>query len=107
MSIDLLQNLSTYTTTPKYNYNKLIELLNNCITHSIYAGTLENETEFEFDIGLGVLKITILSEEIKYKFIPSESLEANILSALDGKDIFVETLEKKVAERILNTYKEI
>lgn len=107
MEIDILQDLSALTSTPKTNYNILTNRVIDIIAHSVCVGNSDNETEFYFDIGIGTLALLVNSENIHYKFTPTVELEKKILNAVDGEDILVKQLEETLAKRILKTYKDI
>lgn len=107
MKINLIEDLSKYTTIPIKNIEKLVSLSTDCISHIIYSGSLTDIKTYELDIGIGNLVFDITSKEIKYAFIPSKELEISILDALDGKDKLVEKLEKTLAVKLLTAYKDI
>lgn len=69
---------------------------------------LKEEKIIELNIGIGTLYIANDDEAIKYKFIPSESLEQSVKETVDSyinplKDV----LETNLVNRIMQTYKTI
>lgn len=107
MKADVLQDLSVLTTTPKVSFSTLTDKAIECIAQTVYSGKLIDETEYQFNIGLGTLELTIDGEDLHFRFVPIESLTEKIESALDGEKIIVKELEEKVAQRLLRTYKDI
>ncbi len=107
MEVDLIKDISNYTTISTKSFNKINNITKDCISHIIYSGALDDIKDYILDIGIGKLVINITSREIKYGFIPDKELETSIIDALDGKDKLVEKLEKTLAERLLTIYKDI
>lgn len=62
----------------------------------------------EINIGVGTLLISDDQDIVKYKFIPSESLEESINETLrTGKSPLELKLEKSLLNKIIKTYKDI
>lgn len=107
MKVDILQDLSILTSTPKVNYSTLTNRVADIIAHTVCIGKSADEMNFQFDIGIGTIIISIDSEEIHYKFVPTEDLAKKVSGAVEGEDTLVKQLEENLAKRILKTYKDI
>ena len=105
--IEVTEDLSTLTTIPKNTLQKLNQKVEWIICNSIYEDILKNEKLTKIDLGIGLLLIENQEEEIKYKFIPSQRLEQSIREVyIDKKNPLQLELEKTLANRIINTYKD-
>lgn len=105
--IDIIDDISTLTTIPKSNLDKLVEQSIKCISHSVWENNEETDYTVDLNIGIGTLHIKVESNTVKYKFIPSSKLEKSIQSALlDNIDPLVCVIEQAVCKKILTGYKE-
>ena len=62
----------------------------------------------ELNIGIGTLLVQNQEDVIRYKFIPNDTLESSVIKTInDGTNPLKERLEKRLIQKILNTYKTI
>lgn len=102
--IDVLNDLEKLTTIPKEKFNKLVDKINLIILDALAEST---DKVIDLDIGIGTLQL-VNDENLTYRFIPSKSLEKAIIKYFDsGVNPLQDTLEKTLAERIINVYKDI
>lgn len=100
---NLIEDLSELTTIQKTSLQALCDKAEMCISHS--ASLLEEGDVASIDIGIGDLHIGCIDGAIKYKFIPSTSLENSIAQALQGNSTLIQTCERALVSKITNTYK--
>lgn len=106
--IDIMEDVSAITTIPKDSLNKIVEKQTWCICHALQESKLNYENIVEINIGIGSLLISDQDEVVKYKFIPSETLEEAINETLkSGKSPLELKLEKSLINKIVKTYKDI
>lgn len=106
--IDIINDTATITTIPRNTLVQLEKRFEQCITSAIYSAAITSDDTVELDIGIGVLIICWSEEEIKYKFIPSNSLESSVTAAIvDKKCDLIESMEKSLTNKIINVYKEL
>lgn len=98
----LTNDLSKITTIPELTLNKLSDKAQMCIAH---AALNLGDDPVSIDIGIGTLTIGNRCGEIRYKFIPSKSLEQAVSQAVSGYDSLTMTCEQILVDRIINTYK--
>ena len=104
----IIEDLSKITTIPETALTKLAEKAVWCICDSFEESILENLEVTEIDLGVGCLQISNCDENIVYRFIPSEILEKSLIDiSLNNKNPLQLTLEKTLANKIINTYKDI
>lgn len=90
------------------NLDKLALLSNDIISHAVLEAKLNNEPVAEIDLGIGILYILISEEELKYKFIPSTTLQFAVKQTLTkNKSRLTETVDATLSRRIMNTYKDL
>ncbi len=105
---NLVQDLSTLTTIPKKNLNRLIDVAIYSINETIAEDLLQGNDVSEVNIGLGNLYIQCSGNKLNFKFIPSAKLREEVINTIKNKENSLElTLEKNLIDRITNTYKDI
>ncbi len=105
---DILDDVSTLTMIPKESLIKLSDKMIWCICNQIEEDKLKTNDISELDIGIGTLLIQNEEDTIRYKFIPSDALESSVIKTInDGTNPLKERLEKRLIQKILNTYKTI
>lgn len=108
MAYDLIDNLGSLTLIKSSILNKQVEISENCICDYILEAIENDEDIISIDIGIGMLSINISDDEISYKFIPNKKLEKKILKTIETEESpLITQIEKKLNQRILNTYKEL
>lgn len=105
---DLIKNLNSLTLIKE----SILRSLSSIIEDSICQYTLEaielDEDIVKIDFGFGILSINISSDELEYKFIPSKKLEKKLIKSINtNTSPLVLNIEKKLNQRIINTYKEL
>ena len=105
---DIIKDMSTLTTISEKSLHELMKKEEYCIVSAIFENMKNNEVLTELDIGIGKLLVKIENNSIKYKFIPSESLEHAIVNSYkQDKCVLVDKLNKSLVDRITNTHKDI
>lgn len=108
MTYDLIDNLGSLTLIKSSILNKQVEISENCICDYILEAIENDEDIITINIGIGILSINISDDEISYKFVPNKKLEKKLLKTIETEESpLVEQVEKKLNQRILNTYKEL
>lgn len=100
---NLIDDLSKLTTIQKASLQSLCDKAEMCISHS--ASFLEEGDVATIDIGIGDLHIGYLDGVVRYKFIPSTSLEKSVAQALQGNSQLLQECEQALVNKITNTYK--
>lgn len=105
---NLIEDLSALTTISKKNLNKLNQLSEQIIAHSVFENYLDKKYETEIDLGFGQLVIFLDIDSISYQFKPDISLDKMINESLIAKESpVVAAVKDNLAAKILNTYKEL
>ena len=106
-----VKDVSILSTIPDKTLNKLIDKFVYCICDAVAEALAENPDEdksVDLDIGLGTLSIGLVDDNIHYKFIPSESLEASVKkTVLSERNLLEDVLEKSFVDKITNVYKDL
>lgn len=97
--------------------DKLVYMVDCIIADTICESLIDFNKNFEFDIGIGKLYISIESRKsttskkcnsVRYKFIPSDDLENSINNVLKGKrSPLTVAIEKSLQKKVFNTYKDL
>lgn len=85
MKRNALKDIKTLTNIDEVALQKLVSITEDCLCHSVLESTLEKEPLTAVDIGIGTLYIKLEGDSIKYKFIPSESLEKGVQTTVTTK----------------------
>ena len=108
MQNNLLNDLSVLTTIPQATLVRLMDKMSWCICNSVEESLLNSEKMTEMDLGIGKLLLCIGEDSLEYKFITSMKLESNLIKTIkEKKNPLVSNLEQSLADRIINTYKDI
>lgn len=88
--------------------NNIFRMEQECICYDVQESLLEKKKYTDIDIGIGLLTIYVEDESIQYKFIPSHSLEEDILATVNcGEAPIIHHLEESIKSKILSAYKEL
>lgn len=102
----LIEDLSNLTTIPTSALSKLSDKSVFCICNDIEESILKEERVTDIDLGIGTLQVLVDGNDLKYRFIPSRSLETNMKNTIiNKKNPLTITVEESLVKRILNTYK--
>ena len=103
---NLIEDLSNLTTIPTSALTKLSDKAVICICNDVEESLLKEGRVTEIDLGIGTLQILVEGNDIRYRFVPSKALEANMKSTvINKKNPLTVTVEESLIKRILNTYK--
>lgn len=106
--VDMLKDLSTITGVAHGNYQALYLKCNALIEHYMVEALNENSNTINVYMGIGNLVIEKDKGCIKYKFIPSQTLDRALKKARIGKQTdLTKMIDKELERRIKNTYKEL
>lgn len=104
-TINIKQKLSTLTTINESTFAKLEDKVEWCISDSIEEALMNNDEGLIIDLGFGKLFIDI-RDNVKYKFVPSQRLEKDIINVFSGKpSSLTSNVEKSLITKLNNTYK--
>ena len=79
-----------------------------CICDYINELDMIDEDVLDIDIGIGVISILIIEDEIQYSFSPSTLLEKSMIKTIETKQSpLVNKLEINLENKINSTYKDI
>lgn len=106
--INLFDDLSTVTNIGKFNFDKLNNKSILLIAHAVDEAIRENKDLIDIDIGIGILTITNIKEELNYSFTPNTILHNNINKVLKGKgNPLIDAINQKIEVRLKSAYKEL
>ena len=106
--VNVLQDLSTLTTIPYSNLQKLFYRLGTVIAYNVQESTKLGEQISVLDIGFGTLNIKVTTDDVYYKFIPNSAFEQDIIKSVLDSDIkLVNDLEESLRNKVLTTYKDL
>ena len=104
----LLADLGLLSGVAVTNLDKLSLLSNDIISHAVFEAKLNDEPVAEIDIGIGILYILISEDELKYKFIPSSTLQFAVKQTLTkNRSRLTDKVDSTLSRRIMNTYKDL
>ena len=105
---DLLKDLSLLTGVHYTNLDFLSTHAIGAISHSVLESLLDNKDLTEINIGIGILKILHTDNEIKYKFIPNETLNTKVLYTVKHKESpLCKRVNDTLGDRINKAYKDL
>ena len=105
---NMLDDLATLTTIHRSSFDKLVDRSQCVICHDVEEAELCGENTVNINIGIGTLTIRVEEDTIKYRFTPSQSLNANIKNTIvTGKSPLTAQAETLLKDRICNAYKDL
>lgn len=105
---NIITDLEKITALSSSSISSLFSKIEDIICHDVYENKLSYEEVCNIDIGIGYLQIYIDSENIKYRFSPSSSLEKKIINAVNNNnDILITNIEESLRSKIINNYKDL
>jgi hypothetical protein len=108
MEVVLKKDLALLTTIKETTLSKLNPIINKLICDYILDAKNKGEDNININLDFGVLNVSLLDGVIKYKFIPSEDLEKQIITTyLKNTSPIVESLEQAIVDRFENIYKDL
>lgn len=106
--ISINSDLSVITNIPKMTLDKLCDKAALLIADNTLESFLNKEDKASLDIGIGYLYIKIEDDAIKYKFIPSKSLDNLLKDSIKSKQSpIITSVDKALRDKIQATYKEL
>ena len=103
---NLSEDLSNLTTIPTSALSKLSDKSVFCICNDVEESLLKEENVADIDLGIGTLQILVDGNDLKYRFIPSKTLDINVKNTvINKKNPLTAAVEESLVKRILNTYK--
>ena len=106
METKLTKDLSVLTGISEQSLKKLADKSIYCICNSIEDLIYSRCDELQIDIGIGTLKILLVDNVVKYKFIPNDKLETAISKTIvNEQNELVDVLESALVDKIENVYK--
>ena len=102
----VIDDLQTLTNIPKSSFEQLIDKVDYIISHAVFESRKSGETFTEIDVGIGFVNILDEGDCIKYKFIPSSTLEKRISSTIKSNESpLIEKVESTLQQKVMNVYK--
>ena len=103
---DLNKDLSILTNLGKFNFTRISDTSIAIISHDVEESLRDNKEMTSIDIGVGVLHIYHVGDEIKYKFIPAKKLDDAVLDTVKKrKSRLIIKIDESVGRKLKDTYK--
>ena len=108
MQGDFINKMSAITTVKCADLDRFMNVFKSYISQELYESLCINkDTTASINIGLGTLIISVESDSIEYKFIPSKSLESIVVdTAVNGNSKLIDDLNSALTNKLLNAYKD-
>ena len=102
---ELSKEVSDLTKVPEDLLYALQKNATYCIGHTVFEETMYGKLLTEIDIGIGTLFIKTEENQVKYKFIPSKSLEESVNQAVQKRSPIAIKVYEKLKEKLEATFK--
>lgn len=105
---NIIEDVSVLSTIPEKTLEKLLSKVYYCISDTLVEDIANEKDITELDIGIGVLYIRHIGEQVSYKFIPSENLEKVVNTTIIKKQNLLENvLNDSLAKKFMDVYKDL
>lgn len=106
--MDLNEKISAISTIPVEALNNVGKYINVVHSHDVCTQLNDGKDTFELDLFEGKLYIKMVDDNIKYKFIPSESFNQVVVDTIVNKEsLLITTASDRLKGTLTNTYKDI
>lgn len=106
-STPIKEDIVTLNDISKTTIDRLFDIVTSCICFDLHEALLSKENCVDIDIGFGKLLMQVSDKGIRYKFIPSKTLEQGLQQVVERKeDPLQKKLEKSLSEKLLAAYKD-
>lgn len=104
----LIEDIAKITTIPVTSLQKLANKANFCICNCVEETKLNSKSLTEINIGIGILSVNVVDNNIEYRFTPNKKFEESIRTTLiEGKNPLIELADDTLVSKLLHTYKDI
>lgn len=104
--LDVVEDVSKLSSIPEKLLNKLVTLEMFSILEGLQEMSILDEHLCEFEIGIGILIISLENNNIKFKFKPSAKFREEIVNTLKNKHNSLEIeFDDSFVEKIKLLYK--
>lgn len=108
MVYNILDDINMITSVDMSSLNKLVKISNYCICDYVDNLSLNDTDIVNIDIGIGVITILYVNDELKYSFKPSKELEKNLVKTIiEGENPLIANACNTLKDKIINAYKDI
>lgn len=105
---NVVHDLSVLTNVPETYVEKLLQKTTYVICEQIKEDLIADEEVSEIDLYIGKLYIKYSGEEIRYKFIPSETLQSAVQSTVNNKlNLLENKLNEALVKKFVQLYKDL
>lgn len=105
--MNIIEDISKLSTIPQQEVELVFELYKDCICYDIQEMLKNRENHIDINIGIGLLILDIANDELRYKFIPSNSFEKDIKYTLENNQCpLIDKMEENLHNKIVGAYKE-
>ena len=105
---NIIEDISVLSTIPEKTLEKLLNKIYYCISDALVEDIANEKDITELDIGIGVLYIRHIGDQVAYKFIPSEDLEKTVNTTIIKKQNLLENvLNDSLAKKFMDVYKDL
>ena len=103
------KDLSTLSTIPEKSINHLSDYINCIHSHSVVTQLVDAKSNIiDIEIFEGTIRLQLVDDEIKYKFIPNEKFETMLVNTITTKkSLLVDKLEEKLKSVLSSAYKDV
>lgn len=105
---NVLEEVSLLTTIPEKTVEKFMQKFIYCMCEDLKEDILSGKSISDLDIGIGRIMIKYDENGIKYKFIPSQLFESNVITTLTTKENVMENfLNEALIKKFMDAYKDL
>ena len=107
-SVNIIEDVANITTILVASLQKLNDKFVWCMCNAVEESKLKEEEFVSLNIGYGTLMISVVNNQIQYKFVPSNYFEKNLVSTIvNGKNPLINALESNLVNKIVEAYKDL
>lgn len=105
---DLLLDLSILTGIGKLALSELADKAIAVISHDVEESIRDKVTTTTIDVGIGTLHISVVNNELMYKFVPSVKLDKAVATTYNNRrSKLCASIDEELGKKLTTTYKDL
>lgn len=108
MEQTLIENLTQLTHVTEATLEKFIPITEYIVGHAVHESMCRDEELTTIDIGIGLLHIRVIGDEVRYKFNPSKNLCTVVeKTVVTRSSPIIQKVSSDIQEKINRSYREL
>lgn len=106
--INIKKELSILTTVDELAISRLFDKVSWCICDAVEQAIKKGSNIASIDLEFGILYVYIMEDSVKYKFVPSPTLDTEVINTIvNEQNQYKLIIEKTLVNKLTKIYKDL